>query len=246
MALPKVEEQGAEVKNMAISFIGSPYKAHTLEGEAEEQLICRLDAFDCTTLVEQVMALAVARHFDYPYEAYLQELRMGRYRDGNIQGYASRIHYFTDWADQAEQRRRVRSVSRELGGIVLPKPIRFMSANAQLYPKLSDRTERERLAIAEERLSDKEHFYIPKDKVRSIEVSLRDGDIIGITSSLTGLDCSHAGIIQKKGNAAYLIHASSELKKVVVSKETLADYLAKHKKQTGIMVLRPLPLAKDN
>ena len=246
MALPAAGEQGVAIKNLAISFVGTPYKAYTLEGQAEEQLICRLDAFDCTTLVEQVMALAVAKYLGFSYEAYLQELQMGRYRDGNIEGYASRIHYFTEWADQAEQRRRVRLLSRELGGAVLPKPIRFMSANTQLYPKLSDQTARERITIAEKQLSDKQHFYVPKDKVRGIEASLRDGDIIGITSSLTGLDCSHAGIVLKKGNAAYLIHASSELKKVVVSKESLADYLLKNKKQTGIMVLRPLPFVKGN
>lgn len=246
MALPPAGEQGVAIKNLAISFVGTPYKAYTLEGQAEEQLICRLDAFDCTTLVEQVMALAVAKYLGFSYEAYLQELQMGRYRDGNIEGYASRIHYFTEWADQAEQRRRVRLLSRELGGAVLPKPIRFMSANTQLYPKLSDQTARERITIAEKQLSDKQHFYVPKDKVKGIEASLRDGDIIGITSSLTGLDCSHAGIVLKKGNAAYLIHASSELKKVVVSKESLADYLLKNKKQTGIMVLRPLPFVKGN
>ncbi|MEZ4902174.1 MAG: DUF1460 domain-containing protein [Spirosomataceae bacterium] len=72
----------------------------------------------------------------------------------------------------------------------------------------------------------------------AIEGELQEGDIIGITSGIAGLDFNHEGFVTKKQGRAYLLHASSELKKVVIATEPLADYLQRIKKHSGIVVLR--------
>jgi len=67
---------------------------------------------------------------------------------------------------------------------------------------------------------------------------LQDGDIIGITSGIEGLDFNHEGFVVKRNGRAYLLHASLEAKKVILATETLADYLQRVKKHSGIVVLR--------
>ena len=91
---------------------------------------------------------------------------------------------------------------------------------------------------SEKKLSEDTWNYIPKSKVADVETHLQEGDIVGITSTIAGLDFNHEGFIVKKGNRAYLLHASSDAKKVIVSPEPLADYLQKIKKHSGIVVMR--------
>ena len=82
----------------AKKFIGRPYVAATLEGNDPECLVVNTRQLDCTTLVENVMALTlcVQRH-NLSYYAFKHALVDMRYRGGLIRGYTSRIHYFTEW-----------------------------------------------------------------------------------------------------------------------------------------------------
>ena len=43
----------------AQTFIDTPYTAHTLEMDDEEDLIINCDEVDCTTLVEYVLAMSL-------------------------------------------------------------------------------------------------------------------------------------------------------------------------------------------
>jgi hypothetical protein len=84
-------------------------------------------------------------------------------------------------------------------------------------------------------------YYIKKEDVASIEKGIHDGDLIGITINLPGLDCSHTGIAVKGGDGRiHLMHASLTMKKVVISDQPLAEYLAGNSKQTGILIYRPI------
>jgi hypothetical protein len=67
-----------------------------------------------------------------------------------------------------------------------------------------------------------------------------DGDIVGITTSIEGLDISHMGILVSKAGRIHLLHASSAAEKVVLSEETLEEYLLSSNPATGIMAARPL------
>jgi len=54
------------------------------------------------------------------------------------------------------------------------------------------------------------------------------------------MDISHVVIAIHKAGRIHLMHASLKYKKVIVSTETLEQYLNTYKSITGIMVARPL------
>ena len=68
--------------------------------------------------------------------------------------------------------------------------------------------------------------------------SIKNGDIIAITTNTPGLDVAHMGIAFYVNGKLSLLHASSKEKKVVISKVTLGQMLQKNKNWTGIRVLR--------
>src|SRR2546422_91833 len=64
--------------------------------------------------------------------------------------------------------------------------------------------------------------------------------IVGITTTIDGLDCAHAGLCYREGDGALrLLHASTTRKAVTLD-EDLATYLAGVSTHTGIIVARPL------
>ncbi|MPR36501.1 N-acetylmuramoyl-L-alanine amidase-like domain-containing protein [Salmonirosea aquatica] len=223
---------------MAETFIGTPYVAHTLEGNANEQLVCRFDALDCTTLVDVAVSLALARQKDLSYDQFLTELTKLRYVNGTIAGYPSRQHYFLSWRNDNQQRGLLNDITDTLGGIPYTKEINFMSAHAGLYQGITSDEVLGEIRQNELRLNDGHYSYIPKSSVPSIENRLADGDIIGITSTVPGLDCNHQGIVKRIKDRAYLVHASTTAQRVITSAEPLADYLNSVKRHSGIIVLR--------
>ena len=86
--------------HFARKFLGKPYVASTLEVNREEQLVVNTRQLDCTTLVENVVALTLCtqRHL-YSARDFMNALVELRYRGGVLDGYASRLHYFTDWIE---------------------------------------------------------------------------------------------------------------------------------------------------
>ena len=118
---------------MAETFLGAPYVAHTLEGNATEQLVCRFDALDCTTLVDVSVALAIAKRDNLSYEEFLEKMTALRYAGGAIDGYPSRLHYFLSWRNQGVESGLLQDITKDLGGVLYDKKINFMSAHADLY-----------------------------------------------------------------------------------------------------------------
>ncbi len=79
-------------------FLGAPYQAGTLEAAGREKLVINLAEFDCTTFVETVLALArCAAAGKLSPSEFRKNVKFIRYRQAKIDGYASRLHYFTDW-----------------------------------------------------------------------------------------------------------------------------------------------------
>ncbi len=226
---------------IGISFVGTPYVAHTLEAPGPEHLVVNLQGLDCTTFVENVLALSrCIKLKQTAFEAFTRQLQLIRYRSGVIEGYPSRLHYFIDWIGDNERKEIVRDITRELGGIPLVKTIDFMSTHRQSYPKLSDRSAVDGIRAAEIRLSSAVRMYVPKAKVVGIQDKLRSGDIIAITTSIPGLDVSHTGLVAVREGKAYYLHAPLSGGAVQLSQGSLADYLAGAGKQTGIIVARPM------
>ena len=80
--------------------------------------------------------------------------------------------------------------------------------------------------------------YIPKEQLKNYEMNFQNGDIIAITTHIQGLDVAHTGFAIVQNGRLYLLHASSEDKKVIVSNETLQDYLARRKNHSGVIAGR--------
>ena len=227
-------------------FVGTPYRPHTLELAGPERLVVNLEALDCVTFVENVLVLARLAWAASPDDsdrfrsAYRDELTRIRYRDGTLDGYASRLHYFSEWIADNEASGLVDAISHDLGGLADPSPIDFMSTHPDAYRQLADAEVLAEIARMEARLAEAERHYIPADAIGTASSGIRDGDIIAATSTVAGLDIAHTGIALWKDGTLRLLHAPLVGSHVRISDESLAERIARIGGQDGIMVARPL------
>ncbi len=222
-------------------FLHKPYKSGTLEGFTKEKLIVNVSAFDCTTFVETVLALArcavVGKCSNHEFRKHLKSIRYG---NGKISGYSSRLHYFTDWLRDNEKKGVLTDITRRFNGTSQRKQINFMTAHRESYPALGNEKQFANMAIIEKNLSRRTFHIIEKDKVCAQMGKLASGDIIAFATHQEGLDVAHMGFALWEGKRLRLLHASSKEGSVVISKKTLAAYLRSNKEFTGIIVARPL------
>ncbi len=120
-------------------FLGTPYVEKTLELPGEEKLVINLTGLDCTTYLETVVTLArIAKLGNLTFDGFEQELERIRYQDGVRKDYSSRLHYFSDWIYQNQEKGIIRDVTLEMGGSGYPNQPTFMSENPQFYAQLSN------------------------------------------------------------------------------------------------------------
>ncbi|MFW6290635.1 MAG: N-acetylmuramoyl-L-alanine amidase-like domain-containing protein [Mariniphaga sp.] len=223
-------------------FLETPYVASTLETEGDERLIINLREMDCTTFAETCLALTrTIKSKKTGLDRFAQELASVRYRDARIKGYTSRLHYTTDWIYNNQQKHLIKDVTGEIINIPYKKTINFMSTHPDSYMHLkSNAAYVAEMAAIENDISQRDYYYIPKERIANVESQLQDGDIVAFTTNIEGLDVSHMGVLVRKNNRIHLMHASLSAKKVELTEEPLADYLKDSKTVTGIMVARPL------
>lgn len=226
----------------AKSFIGTPYKGGTLDAGENETLIVRTDSLDCTTYVEAVLALYLSSFKDNPgYDDFSEELRYIRYRGGVIDGYASRLHYFSDWASDNEKKGILREVTQEGEHDVRLCSLNYMTTHSNLYRQLKDNDSLiSEISKVEKSWIDYKMPYIPKNVLNSskADLPLEDGDILALTTNISGLDVLHLGFALWIDGRLHLLHASSLHRKVIIDTSTIFDYLKNRNKHTGIRVLR--------
>lgn len=226
----------------ALFFLDASYKANTLEVNNTEQLVVNLREFDCTTLVEICLALhQTIKHETPQYETFLQNLQLIRYREGKIDDYTSRLHYITDWITDNVSKGIIIDRTKELGGKLLNVNVNYMTTHPQQYPALKGNSRLiAQMETIEKSINTRKntYYYIPKGEISRIEKAINTGDIIFFTTSLAGLDVTHAGIACRVGNKLTFIHASSKHGKVVINPESLNDYCASNKNNTGIIVVQ--------
>lgn len=227
----------------AKQMLGVPYVAGTLDGNEEEQLVVNVHQLDCTTLVETVIALCIAdRRGERSFKGFKKALMDVRYRDGVLDGYASRLHYFSDWIRDNERMGFVRECTTETS-CSQPQTLwlDFMSMHAGSYlPLKKDTSLITGIAAMEQAWRGVEVCYIPKDKLHlsSKELQIADGDILAITTSIKGLDVVHVGFAFWKGEQLHLLHASSVAKKVIEDSQSLYEYSKNKKAHTGVRAVR--------
>lgn len=233
------QDLAARTLAVAKSFLGTPYVHGTLDRGGIEQLTINLHELDCWTFMENSLAIALAAGANTPsfdtLEYFVQQLR---YWGGTINGYASRMHYFSGWLLQAEKMGYLRDITRELGGIPYRNKIGYMTARPNKYPPLQHAENVRQLKQVEARLNQHPWFFIPQERVAKIEPLLREGDLIALTSRKSGLDIAHQGFAIRQNGRIHLLHASSLGKRVLLSAQPLAQYVRAQKGQSGIMVAR--------
>lgn len=241
-------KQEERIPLIAKSFLGIKYTAGTLENPEKEICLVNLEGLDCFTFVEAVIninRLIIDKRYnsDSLYD-YVQQTRYRTGADLNNLKYTDRLHYTSEWllqngTSQNEKNSLFKDISKELGGEKFKFNLGFMSQNPKFYPALVKYPEYVPVIEKTEKyLNSKEFYYIPKDKVKSIESKLKSGDIILIATSKKGLDYSHLGFAYRETDGTMrLLHASTKQKEVIIDK-TISEYLANNSSAIGISVLR--------
>lgn len=244
--LIKATDLCASNPNQLVEFIGrefidTPYKAGTLEG-TPEALTVNLEEMDCTTFMETVVALALTvENHRCSWIDFLDMLETIRYRNGYADGYASRLHYISDWVITNTHRGYIKDVTDRIPqSDVQIKTLDFMSRNRSKYPALSDSATFEGIKNMEVGYRSHRFPYIKSARLSSKPIinALKGGDIVALTTKTNGLDVSHVGILVIEKDGPHLLHASSKEGKVVIDKLPLTEYMRKAHQLTGIRVLR--------
>ena len=239
---------GETMARIGETFVGTAYVPRTLEVEGPERLVVNLRELDCVTFVENVLALGRFVHLHEPsvlgndeqlraeYRRLLTEIR---YRGGELEGYPSRLHYFSEWIADNEARGLVRDISRELGGMADDTPINFMSTHPDAYRQLSEPAVVGEIARAEKRLSARPRYFIGEEQIEEAASGIADGDIIAATSTVDGLDIAHTGLALVREGSVFLLHAPLVGSEVQISEVPLSQRVQRIGGQDGIMVARP-------
>ncbi|MDV7137482.1 DUF1460 domain-containing protein [Maribacter sp. TH_r10] len=233
------KDLGQTIVAVGKTFIGTPYVAKTLEIGETETLVVNLHGLDCTTFVENVLAFSLLlKEEKTDFDSFTNKLKTIRYKDGRLDGYASRLHYFSEWIANNEKKGLIQDITAVIGGREITKEINFMSGHRDLYPFLKDDTNFEKIKASENFLNDQAICILPQEEIEANEPMIQSGDIIALTTSIKGLDITHTGIATMEADGRiHLLHASSS-GEVKVSELPLVDYLKKISKNTGIMVAR--------
>ena len=201
-------------------LVDTPYGAATLEGDTE---LLRIDMqrMDCTTFVETVAAMAMTLNEGRSsWHDMVYNLERLRYRQGKLDGYASRLHYASDWIIDNAHRGNVTDMTPRIveNPSYQVKTIDFMSRNRDKYAALADSAEFEAL--------------------KSVEIGFRSHRFPYIKPS-AGLDVQHLGIaVRGDDGKMHLLHASSAAGKVIVDPLTISSYVQRQRTAQGIRVIR--------
>jgi hypothetical protein len=235
---------GERIGAIGVALRRTPYVASSLE-LYDDREVCSVDfrGLDCVTFFE--LALALARLFkrgERTPEALLAEVTFLRYRGGQVTDYASRLHYLSDWFVDNQAKRVVRVITPELPGAErFTRRINFMSTHPGAYRQLKANPDQvAKIALVEADITARVTHYVPKEKVAAAQRLLLTGDIVGITTTIEGLDCAHSGLCYRdEAGVPRLLHASTTQNAVVLD-EDLATYVASVRTHSGVIVARPL------
>jgi len=231
--------------------VGTPYEAFTLEAylraggspSRTEPLTLSLTRFDCVTLVES--CLAVARLADDnrapSWERFGREVERMRYRGGERDAYASRLHYFSEAIADGEKRGLLRDLGAELGGVEDVRPLRFMTEHRASYPALADDRVFREIGAMERRLDGHARRVVPTVRIPEVSDRIETGDVLAFATAIPGLDVTHAAFAYRDANGTLrVLHAPLSGGVVEITRATLPEYVAAIRRSTGILIARPL------
>lgn len=203
----------ARLKLLSGRLLDLPYLSHSLVGSLTEpeQLVTRLDGFDCVTFLETLLALNGAANAD----DFVNRLREWRYRQGAV-SYASRLHYTTDWHRTHLEQGWLRDLTQGPDTVECSKTL-------NMVPGLPAQSV---------------HFrYFPKDRLGALNPLCHDGDLIYFVSGRKALDTNHVGMLFRVNGQLMMRHASRSHQRVV--EQPLADFVNTNQ-MLGFILARPL------
>lgn len=231
--------------HFARQLIGIPYVGHTLEPFDKERLIINLRELDCTTMVENALALSLCvRDSVCSFEAFCHILQKIRYEQGDEPAYTKRLHYFTSWIEDNTSMGFCKEVQGPNPPFTAWQTVEasYMTQHPDRYRMLKvNPGDIPAIRKMEQRIEGRRYRYIPKEQLTNTSLlrqTIHDGDIIAIITNIAGLDTQHIGIAVWHDDGLHLLNASSIHHKVVEEPMTLQQYLFQHKTMPGIRIIR--------
>lgn len=242
---------GPAVTRVGELAAGTPYEPGRLDAYLRagtrpprtEPLTVSLTRFDCVTLVESCLAVARVAHARHgpSWARFGRELERMRYRGGERRGYASRLHYFSEWMADGERRGLLDDCGATLGGVGDGRPLRFMTEHRGSYPALADDRVFRDIAALERGRDGRPRRVIPTKRIPAVVDRIRTGDVLAFATEIPGLDVTHAALAYRDaGGTLRVLHAPLSGGVVEVTRATLPEYVAAIRRATGILVARPL------
>ena len=244
--LDEAPRSGNLLVHFARQLLDVPYVGHTLEPNDKERLIINLRELDCTTMVENALALSLCvRDSLYSFEAFCHILQKIRYIQGDEPAYVKRLHYFTSWIEDNTAMGFCREIQSPNPPFTALQTIQvnYMTQHPDLYRMLKvNPGDIPGIREQEQSINGRQYRYIPQEQLTNTALlrrTIHDGDIIAIITTIAGLDTQHIGIAVWHDDGLHLLNASSIHHKVVEEPMTLRQYLYQHKTMPGIRIIRP-------
>jgi Protein of unknown function (DUF1460) len=204
---------GKRIDRISELFLGRPYTEGSLGGgpDVTEEFRILLNAFDCVTFIETVLALALVRTID----EFIDAIRRIRYEGGEID-WLRRNHYMVDWASNNEQTGFIKNIT--FGPDALEK-----TCTLNLIAGLPARTTTFR--------------YIPTQSLGHLTGLIEAGDLIFFVSTKNTLDVFHTGLLVERAGRWLLRHATRTAGAVI--EQDLVEFMSQNE-MAGFILLRPL------
>ena len=207
-----VSDIGERIDSISAHFLGLPYVVNSLGGGVDlpETLTIRLDAFDCVTYMETVLALALAAGVD----DFVERLTRIRYRNGAV-SWKTRNHYMLDWWQNNEDAGQVK--------------------NLTVGPEAVEKKRRLNLVAG---LPQRQVAYkvFPKSRYARVAGRIESGDLVCFASAKKNLDVFHTGVLVRRRDEVLLRHATRTAGRVI--EQSLREFLENHR-MSGFILLRP-------
>lgn len=209
----EASDLSARMAVISAALMGRPYAVGSLVGgpDEPERLVTRLDAFDCVTYSDAVLALATAAD----PAGYAARILALRYHRGQL-SWSSRNHYTHSWLE------------RNVGAGLLA-PVLLALWHSQGPPRTLDILEGYPALPWRPR-------YLPWSRRASLEACARTGDWVGFISRRPRLDTFHVGLLVAEGELS-VRHASRSRGRVI--QEPLAACMVDWD-VPGLLLARPL------
>jgi hypothetical protein len=206
-------DPGNRVEQISRRFLGRPYVECPLGGGVDlpEALRITLEAFDCVTYLEVVLALTCSGTLN----EFVSTVRRIRYKRGDID-WLRRNHYMTDWARNNEAEGFI--VNLTAGAATIEK-----TCTLDLIPGLPAKTAA--------------FNYFPKESLSRVAELVQTGDLVFFVSTRSDLDVFHTGLLIKREAQMILRHATRSVGAVI--DQELSEFVGKNE-PAGFVLLRPV------